>query len=85
MFKGLRKDPFVCLDDITGKVESHNYVIYNPNIDSKEVRCEKLSRYINEHCGVDLTESQLDHLTCYSVDDLGSFVKDLKRIIRESK
>lgn len=85
MFKGLRKDPFVCLDDITGKIEPHNYVVYNPDIDSKATRCEKLHRYINEYCKVDLTESQLDHLTEYSVDDLGLFVKDLKRIIRESK
>lgn len=85
MFKGLRKDPFVCLDDITGKVEPHNYVIYNPDIDPVEVRQEKLCRIINEAYGIQLSIPQVTQLTSYGVDDLPLFVKELKQIIRHER
>ena len=85
MFKGLRNDPFVCLDDITGKIEPHNYVIYNPGIDPIEVRQEKLCRIINETYGIQLSIPQIASVTSYGVNELPLFVKELKKIIRDAR
>jgi hypothetical protein len=84
MFKGLRKDPFVCIDDISGRVESLNYVIYNPKQDTCE-RINLLYEKIKERFGVELTSEQLTNLTRYDVNHLPEFVKELKQIIRIAK
>ena len=77
MFKRMRKDSFVCLDDITGQPEPMNYVIYNPTKDSKN---ERIKRF-----GIQLRESDAYRLTDYDEFHLEDFVSDLKRVIRNSK
>ena len=70
MFKGLRNDSFVCLDDISEHPETMNYVIYNPNKQTKEERVELLYRKIKEAFDVDLSSDELNRLTSYDVFEL---------------
>ena len=45
----IRENAFVCLDDITGKVEEYNPVIYNPTVvTSISDRKKMLFNYIKE-------------------------------------
>lgn len=85
MFKGLRADSFVCLDDISGHPESMNCVIYNPLKNDIAFRIELLHRIILKHFNVDLTSEQLIHLTRYDATELKDFVTDLKKIIEDNK
>ena len=85
MFKGLRNDTFVCLDDVSGSVEDMNYVIYNPSKDAPHERINKLYERVKERFGVGLTSEQLDHLTKYDSFELHQFVQELKQIIRDAK
>lgn len=85
MFKGIRKDSFVCLDDITGQPEDLNYVIYNPTKDSKNDRIKRLCDNIERRYGIQLRESDVYRLTDYDEFHLEEFVSDLKRVIRNSK
>ena len=85
MFKGMRNDTFVCMDDVSGQVEEMNYVIYNPLKDAPYERINKLYERIKDRFGVELTSEQLDHLTKYDIYQLKEFVSELKHIIQESK
>lgn len=85
MFKGLRNDTFVCLDDVTGHPEKLNYVIYNPSKNSLPYRAELLYRTIKEGTEVELTSDQINHLTKYEVHQLHDFVNELKQIIEDAK
>lgn len=85
MFKGMRKDSFVCLDDITGQPETMNYVIYNPTKDSKNARIKLLYDNVERRFGIQLRESDAYRLTDYDEFHLEEFVSDLKRVIRNSK
>lgn len=85
MFKGLRKDSFVCMDDISGMVEPLNYVVYNPSKDMPHERINKLYDRIKERFDVELTSDQLNHLTKFNVHELHQFVTELQQIIREAK
>lgn len=85
MFKGLRADSFVCLDDISGHPEPMNCVIYNPLKNDIAFRIELLHRIILNHFNVDLTSEQLIHLTRYDATELKDFVIDLKKIIEDNK
>lgn len=85
MFKGMRKDSFVCLDDITGQPEPMNYVIYNPTKDSKNERIKRLYDNVERRFGIQLRESDAYRLTDYDEFHLEEFVSDLKRVIRNSK
>lgn len=81
MFKGLRNDTFVCMDDISGQPEDMNYVVYNPSNQLPHERINHLYEKIKERFGVELTSDQLDHLTKYDVFELHEFVTELKQII----
>jgi hypothetical protein len=83
MFKGIRHNSFVCLDDVSECVEDMNYVIYNPNIEGVEIRKNRLYEKIKWRFGVELTEEQLDHLTSYGALDLEKFVQELQQIIKK--
>lgn len=85
MFKGMRKDSFVCLDDITGQPETMNYVIYNPTKDSKNDRIKLLYDNVERRFGIQLKESDAYRLTDYDEFHLEEFVSDLKRVIQNSK
>lgn len=85
MFKGMRKDSFVCLDDISGHVEDLNYVVYNPTKDDKMTRIAKLYDIIEKRFEVRLSESDAYRLTDYDEFHLNEFVSDLKNVIRNSK
>ena len=85
MFKGMVNNPFVCLDDVSGKIEDMNYVIYNPSKDAPHERINKLYERVKERFGVELTSDQLNHLTKYDVFELHEFVTELKQIIRAYK
>lgn len=85
MFKGLRNDTFVCLDDISGHPEVMNCVIYNPSKQTKEERVELLYRKIKEAFDVDLSSEELNRLTSYDVFELSKFVEELKEIIKIKK
>lgn len=85
MFKGMRKDSFVCLDDITGQPEAMNYVIYNPTKDSKNGRIKRLYDNVERRFGIQLRESDAYRLTDYDEFHLEEFVSDLRRVIRNSK
>lgn len=85
MFKGMRKDSFVCLDDVSGQVEDLNYVIYNPTKDSKNDRIKRLYDNVERRFGIQLRESDAYRLTDYDEFHLEEFVSDLKRVIRNSK
>ena len=85
MFKGMRKDSFVCLDDVSGQVEDLNYVIYNPTKDSKNDRIKRLYDNVERRFGIQLRESDAYRLTEYDEFHLEEFVSDLKRVIRNYK
>lgn len=85
MFKGMRNDTFVCMDDVSEQVEEMNYVIYNPLKDAPYERINKLYERIKDRFGVELTSEQLDRLTKYDIYQLNEFVSELKHIIQESK
>lgn len=83
MLKGMRNNSFVCLDEVTGKMEEMNYVIYNPNIDALPARVSLLYKTIKASTGLELTDDQLAHLTAYDSQHLRGFVDDLSEIIRQ--
>lgn len=85
MFKtGSNKLNFVCVNDITHKMEPMDSVIYNPNRDKEEsITC--LKSIIRSRFKVDLTDEQLERLTSYDKDHLYDFIKDLKDIIENKK
>lgn len=85
MFKGMVNNPFVCLDDVSGKIEDMNYVIYNPSKDAPHERINKLYERVKERFNVELTSDELDRLTKYDTYQLSEFVTDLQRIIRNKK
>lgn len=85
MFGDLGNNPFVCLDDITGRREDLNYVIYNPTKDSPHERINKLYEKVKECFGIELTSDQLTQLTKYDTYQLKNFIVELKEIIKESK
>lgn len=81
MFLRDKFEHFVTLNDVTQQLEEYNPVIYNPGKDDILQRRILLARLIKEHVGIELTHSQLYHLTCYDVDNLEQFVFDLRDII----
>lgn len=85
MFKGLRRDSFVCLDDVSGAIEDMNYVIYNPSKDPPHERINKLYERVKERFNIELTSDELDRLTKYDTFQLSEFVSELQKIIREKK
>lgn len=85
MFKGMRKDSFVCLDDVTDHVEELNYVIYNPTKDSKNYRIKRLYDNVERRFGIQLREADAYRLTDYDEFHLEEFVSDLKRVIQKYK
>ena len=85
MFKGMVNNPFVCLDDVSGKIEDMNYVIYNPSKQLPHERINHLYEKIKERFGVELTSEQLDHLTKYDIYELPKFISELQQIIRDAK
>lgn len=64
----MRENTFVCLDDITNKMEEFNPVIYNPRIITSVVDRKKiLYNYINELLKIKLTDAELEsvcHIEC---------------------
>lgn len=85
MFNRVRNDTFVCLDDVTGRMEEMNYVIYNPSKDNIAFRIDLLYRTIKQGCGIELTSDQLMHLTKYDVHQLNEFAEELRQIILDHK
>ena len=85
MFKGLRRDSFVCLDDVSGTIEDMNYVIYNPSKDPPHERINKLYERVKERFDIELTSDELERLTKYDAFQLSEFVSELQKIIREKK
>lgn len=81
---GSGKNPFVCIDDITKRMESLNSVIYNTT-HSVEVNKRRLHSIVKERFNIELTEEQLDRLTKYDRDHLSEFIDDLRQIIRDNK
>lgn len=71
MSKWYRTNSFVCLDDITGRYEEYNPVIYNPRkvIDINE-RKQILAKHVKNAFGLSIGDSDLDRLcryeTCHS-------------------
>lgn len=64
----VRENTFVCLDDITCKMEEYNPVIYNPRIVTDIVdRKKMLYNYIQEALCIELTDEELEsvcHIEC---------------------
>jgi len=85
MFKRANFDRFVCLSDITNRLEEYNPVIYNPAKDPIPFRVELLFRTIKEHTGVELTSEQLTDLTKYEIHQLNEFVEKLRKILIEAR
>lgn len=85
MFKGLRNDTFVCMDDISGQPEDMNYVVYNPSNQLPHERINHLYEKIKERFGVELSSEQLEHLTKYDMHELSKFVSELQQIISDAK
>ena len=97
----VRENTFVCLDDITGKREDLNVVIYNPRmITDITERKNLLFNVISDRCGVELTDEELNFLSRYEVCEtynsycgnsndnagmLSEFVNKLRDIIRNRK
>lgn len=81
-YRGFTKNPFVCMDDISGHMEMLNSVIYNPNIDDSEFNKRILFNAIKEKFNVSLTDEQLNRLTKYEKDQLEMFVNDLREILK---
>ena len=79
------KNKFVCLDDITHTVEDMNYVIYNPNTDSKEVRMEKISDVLLSRYHIRLNSVDLFKICSYEADQLNEFCEHIGRIIKKYK
>ena len=94
----VRENTYVCLDDITCKREDLNPVIYNPRM-IKDIAERKniLHKYILERCGVELSDSDLEILSHYEVNDtfnsscsskygsddmLSEFIQKLRSIVR---
>ena len=74
---------FVCLDDISKRMELKNFVIYNPNVDGIAERSEKLFRHIRDRFDVALTSEELIELTKYESHQLEEFVEKLIECIRK--
>lgn len=86
MGKIIRKNPFVCLDDIVDTVNGFNPIIYNPNRQYVQAeRVEMLYRTMNEYLNIDLTSEELDRLTVYDSQDLDKFIVALREIVNEKK
>lgn len=86
MGKIIRKNPFVCLDDIVDTVDGFNPIIYNPNRQYVQAeRVEMLYRTMNEYLNIDLTSEELDRLTVYDSQDLDKFIVALREIVNEKK
>lgn len=86
MFKEITiSDSFICLDDISGRPESMNHVIYNPAIDDIITRRDKLFRHISERFNFELTEDELLRLISYDRYHLAEFAEDLREIVRKKK
>lgn len=86
MGKIIRKNPFVCLDDIVDTVNGFNPIIYNPNRQYVQAeRVEMLYRTMSEYLNIDLTSEELDRLTVYDSQDLDKFIVALREIVNEKK
>jgi hypothetical protein len=86
MGKVIRKNPFVCLDDIVDTIEGFNPVIYNPNRQYVQAeRVEMLYRTMKKYLDIDLTSDELDRLTLYDSQELDKFIVDLREIVNEKK
>lgn len=85
MYRGVRNNTFVCMDEVSEQIEHLNYVIYNPTKDAPHERVNKLYDRIKERFGVELSSEQLNYLTKFGVDELHRFVKELQRIIKAVK
>lgn len=86
MGKIIRKNPFVCLDDIVDTVNGFNPIIYNPNRQYVQAeRVEMLYRTMNEYLNIDLTSEELDRLTVYDSQDLDKFIVALREIVNKKK
>ena len=86
MGKVIRKNPFVCLDDIVDTIGGFNPVIYNPNRQYVQAeRVEMLYRTMKKYLDIDLTSDELDRLTLYDSQELDKFIVDLREIVNEKK
>lgn len=85
MYRGVRNNTFVCMDEVSEQIEYLNYVIYNPTKDAPHERVNKLYDRIKERFGVELSSDQLNYLTKFGVDELHRFVKELQQIIEAAK
>ncbi len=79
------ENTFVCLDEVTGCCEELNPVIYNPNIDTTEVSCNRLRKVIHERYNFELSDDDLTKLTKYSSYELGEFIECLRNILDHRK
>lgn len=77
-------NPFVCIDDITGKVEKLNRVIYN-TIHTKEANMVILKSSVQDRFNITLTDEELDRLTNYERNNLKGFIQDLRNIVEQNK
>lgn len=84
-FRDMDGTSFVCIDDITGKPEDLNKVIYNPNRDAKEIIPVKLFNDVNEVFGVQLSQSEIAMLTSYDANHLNEFAQNLRSIIKNKR
>lgn len=74
----IRENAFVCLDDITGKVEEYNPVIYNPTVvTSISDRKKMLFNYIKEAKRIELTDDELESLCHYECSSTFNSSHDL--------
>lgn len=84
-YKDMRGASFVCLDDISGRPEGLNRVIYNPKVDDIYEASYKLHDVIFEQFGVLLTSEELDKLTSYDSNHLDDFAYELRKIIKNKR
>lgn len=82
MNRDLSRSTFVCLDDISGEMELHNYVIYNPTKDPVHVRIDTLYDRIKERFGIELSSDDVIRLVKYDVTNLNEFVADLRSVVK---
>lgn len=84
-YRDMNNTSFVCLDDISGTPEPLNKVIYNPNVDSKDVASAKLFNGIKEKFGVELSQSEIMSLVSYNAQHLNEFASDLRKLVKNKR
>lgn len=84
-FRDMNGSSFVCVDDITGRPENLNKIIYNPNLDDPSIIPVKLFMDVNEIFGVELSSNDIQQLISYDANHLNEFANDLRNMIKNKR